>query len=46
MTQWITVLGATGSIGKSTLDVISRHPEKYAVFALTANTQEIGRAHV
>lgn len=39
MTQWITVLGATGSIGKSTLDVISRHPEKYAVFALTANTQ-------
>lgn len=39
MTQWITVLGATGSIGKSTLDVISRHPERFAVFALTANTQ-------
>lgn len=33
----ITVLGATGSIGVSTLDVIARHPEKYSVFALTAD---------
>ncbi|ACE83865.1 1-deoxy-D-xylulose-5-phosphate reductoisomerase [Cellvibrio japonicus] len=32
----ITVLGATGSIGVSTLDVISRHPERYQVYALTA----------
>jgi 1-deoxy-D-xylulose-5-phosphate reductoisomerase len=39
MSQLVTVLGATGSIGKSTLDVIARHPEKYKVFALTANTQ-------
>ena len=39
MMQAITVLGATGSIGKSTLDVISRHPNLYRVFALTANTQ-------
>ena len=39
MTQAITVLGATGSIGKSTLDVISRHPDLYRIFALTANTQ-------
>jgi 1-deoxy-D-xylulose-5-phosphate reductoisomerase len=39
MTQAITVLGATGSIGKSTLDVISRHPSLYRVFAITANTQ-------
>jgi len=39
MKQQVTVLGATGSIGKSTLDVISRHPDQYAVFALTANTQ-------
>nr|WP_222912008.1 1-deoxy-D-xylulose-5-phosphate reductoisomerase [Pseudomonas sp. DNDY-54] len=31
-----TVLGATGSIGLSTLDVIARHPERYEVFALTA----------
>lgn len=34
----ITVLGATGSIGVSTLDVIARHPDRYNVFALTANT--------
>ncbi|WP_020203940.1 1-deoxy-D-xylulose-5-phosphate reductoisomerase [Cupriavidus sp. WS] len=35
----ITVLGATGSIGDSTLDVIKRHPERYAVHALTAHRQ-------
>ena len=34
----ICILGATGSIGVSTLDVVSRHPEKYKVIALTANT--------
>jgi 1-deoxy-D-xylulose-5-phosphate reductoisomerase len=33
--QQITVLGATGSIGLSTLDVIARHPDRYRVFALT-----------
>lgn len=33
--QWITVLGATGSIGLSTLDVIGRHPDRYRVFALS-----------
>jgi 1-deoxy-D-xylulose-5-phosphate reductoisomerase len=33
--QQITVLGATGSIGLSTLDVIARHPGRYQVFALT-----------
>ena len=36
----VTVLGATGSIGVSTLDVLARHPERYRVVALTANTQE------
>lgn len=36
--QWITVLGSTGSIGVSTLDVIARHPERYRVYALTAHT--------
>jgi len=36
--QQITILGSTGSIGVNTLDVISRHPDKYRVFALTANT--------
>ncbi|MEQ6341525.1 MAG: 1-deoxy-D-xylulose-5-phosphate reductoisomerase [Gammaproteobacteria bacterium] len=34
----VTVLGATGSIGVSTLDVLSRHPERYHVVALTANS--------
>lgn len=38
MIKGICILGATGSIGVSTLDVISRHPEKYNVVALTANT--------
>ena len=38
-TQSITILGSTGSIGKSTLDVLARHPEHYQVFALTASTQ-------
>lgn len=37
--QSITILGATGSIGESTLNVIARHPDKYSVFALTGNTQ-------
>ena len=34
----ITVLGSTGSIGQNTLDVVSRHPDRYRVYALTANT--------
>jgi 1-deoxy-D-xylulose-5-phosphate reductoisomerase len=37
--QQITLLGATGSIGKSTLDVLARHPRRYRVHALTANKQ-------
>ncbi len=37
MKQSITILGSTGSIGLSTLDIIARHPAKYKVFALTAN---------
>ena len=37
--QNICVLGATGSIGESTLDVIARHPDKYKVVALTANSR-------
>ena len=35
----LTVLGATGSIGVSTLDVVARHPDRYGVFALTAHRQ-------
>lgn len=37
--QQITVLGATGSIGSSTLDVIRQHPARYQVFALTAHSR-------
>ncbi|KAF0205600.1 MAG: 1-deoxy-D-xylulose-5-phosphate [Gallionellaceae bacterium] len=38
--QSLTVLGSTGSIGKSTLDVAARHPDKYQIFALTAYQQD------
>ena len=37
--QRITILGSTGSIGVSTLDVIARHPDRFEVFALSAATQ-------
>lgn len=37
--QRITVLGSTGSVGVSTLDVIARHAERFEVFALTAATK-------
>jgi 1-deoxy-D-xylulose-5-phosphate reductoisomerase len=37
--QHVTILGSTGSIGTSTLDVIARHPDRFKVFALTAATQ-------
>lgn len=39
MKQMLTVLGSTGSIGVSTLDVVARHPSRYGVYALTANRQ-------
>lgn len=35
----ISVLGSTGSIGKSTLDVIAGHPDRYGVFALSAHSR-------
>jgi len=38
MSRVVTILGSTGSIGKSTLDVLSRHGDQYEVRALTANT--------
>ena len=48
--QAVTVLGATGSIGLSTLDVIGRHPDRFRVFALTAHRRidalaELCRTH-
>ena len=36
--RYVTVLGATGSIGKSTLDVIRRHPDLFSVYGLVAST--------
>lgn len=37
--EGITILGSTGSIGTSTLDVVARHPDRYRVVALTAHRQ-------
>ena len=39
MTQRVTVLGSTGSIGTNTLDVLARHPDRFEVHALSAATQ-------
>jgi len=36
----ISILGSTGSIGASTLDIIRRHPARYRVLALTAQRNE------
>ncbi|MGH8739517.1 MAG: 1-deoxy-D-xylulose-5-phosphate reductoisomerase [Burkholderiales bacterium] len=46
----LAVLGATGSIGASTLDVVAGHPDRYRVFALSAHASagallELCRAH-
>jgi 1-deoxy-D-xylulose-5-phosphate reductoisomerase len=37
--QTVTILGATGSIGTSTLDVLARHADRYEVYALTAHSR-------
>ena len=37
MTDSVAILGSTGSIGASALDVIARHPDKYRVTGLSAN---------
>jgi 1-deoxy-D-xylulose-5-phosphate reductoisomerase len=37
--QRIAILGSTGSIGTSTLDVVARHPDKFRIVVLTANSQ-------
>jgi 1-deoxy-D-xylulose-5-phosphate reductoisomerase len=36
--QRVTILGSTGSVGKNTLEVIARHPDRFEVFALSAST--------
>ncbi|MGB5199075.1 MAG: 1-deoxy-D-xylulose-5-phosphate reductoisomerase [Sedimenticolaceae bacterium] len=38
----VAILGSTGSVGVSTLDVIARHPDRYRVVALSANTDVQG----
>ena len=38
--SYLTILGSTGSIGTSTLDVVARHPERYRIMALTAQCQD------
>ena len=40
----VTILGATGSVGRSTLDLITRHAERYEVVALTAGRDAAGLA--
>ena len=39
MTHSLTILGSTGSIGTSTLDVVARHPERFRIFALSGHSQ-------
>ena len=38
MTKSVSIFGATGSVGQSTLDLIRQHPEEYNIVALTANS--------
>ncbi|MEN8207201.1 MAG: 1-deoxy-D-xylulose-5-phosphate reductoisomerase [Pseudomonadota bacterium] len=38
-TKGVTILGATGSVGVNTLDVVARNPEHFRIIALTANTR-------
>lgn len=46
MSKQVTILGATGSIGLSTLDVISRHPGQFELFAVTGNTNVAGMLEI
>ena len=50
MSQSVNILGATGSIGSSTLDIISAYPKKFSVFGVSAHSNveklaEIAMAH-
>jgi 1-deoxy-D-xylulose-5-phosphate reductoisomerase len=40
--QKLSILGSTGSIGQSTLAVVSLHPDQYEIYALTANSDHLG----
>lgn len=46
MTRKIAILGATGSIGRSTLDLVARHPERFEVVAVTAATNTEALAEI
>ena len=39
MPERVSILGATGSIGESTLDVVARHPERFELFGLSAHSR-------
>ena len=42
----LALLGATGSIGRSTLDVLQRHPDRYRVYAVSANKNDADLADI
>ena len=46
MSRTVTILGATGSVGRSTLDLIARQPERFEVVALTAHKDVVGLAEL
>ena len=46
MSRTVTILGATGSVGRSTLDLIARQPERFEVVALTAHRDVAGLAEL
>lgn len=46
MTQGLTILGATGSIGGSTLDVVGRHPQDWRVIGVSANSDVEGMLQI
>ena len=46
MTRGITILGVTGSVGQSTLDLVMREPDAWRVHAVTANTDAAGLAAI
>jgi len=46
VTRKIAILGATGSIGKSTLDLVQRHPDRFDVVAVTAATNATALAEI
>jgi 1-deoxy-D-xylulose-5-phosphate reductoisomerase len=46
VTRKIAILGATGSVGKSTLDLVERNPERFEVVAVTAATNAMALAEI